>query len=169
MNKVLEQAITKAQETISQSKDWQQIYDKQSKTLTENKQLLDQFYKSIKNYEHLQFYLTEVSTTPPNIFTVQARYLGQLIALITITKDSILITTEDYDDTNKKNYGCDIQLEQVGMNTKEAVKFLEFFNKEIKPKGKIDEQAHTQAMLLAEFAKTSSATKLLTRYSALQG
>ena len=42
------------------------------------------------------------------------------------------------------------------------MQFLTFFNKDMKPKGKINEQTHTQAMLLSEFAKTSSYDKLLT-------
>ena len=42
------------------------------------------------------------------------------------------------------------------------MQFLTYFNKDMKPKGKINEQTHTQAMLLSEFAKTSSYDKLLT-------
>lgn len=164
MNKLLEETITKAQETIEQSKDvWNKTYEDQAKVLTESKELLDQFYKQVKSYDRIQFYLAEVSTTPPAIFKIQARYQGQPIALITITKDTTLITTEEYEETNKKIYGCNIKLEQVDLKTKETMQFLTYFNKDIEPKGKIDEQLHTQAMLLSEFAKTSSVGKLLLR------
>lgn len=53
----------------------------------------------------------------------------------------------------------------MNLNTKEANQFLTYFNKEMKPKTKIDEQAHIESMLLAEFSKTSSYDKLLTRNS----
>lgn len=50
----------------------------------------------------------------------------------------------------------------MNLNTVEANQFLTYFNKEMKPKGKIDEQAHIESMLLTEFSKTSSYDKLLT-------
>ena len=54
----------------------------------------------------------------------------------------------------------------MNLNTKEANQSLTYFNKEMKPKIKIDEQAHIESMLLTEFSKTSSYDKLLTRYPA---
>lgn len=161
MNKVLEQAIDTSLKIMEKSKEWQQTYEEQAKALTENKTLLDQFYKEVKQFEGIQFYLAEVNPDKPNIFTIQARYQGQPIATIAITKDTTKITTEPYNEGNKKTYNCDIQLKDNDLNTKEAMQFLTYFNNEMKPKTKIDEQAHTQAMLLSEFAKTSSVGKLL--------
>ncbi len=160
MRKILEQKIEQAQKIISKSKEWQVLYDKQANTMLENKQLLDQFYKEVKNYEHLQFYLTEVSPTLPNIFTIQVKYLGQPVATIAISKDNTTISTDLYNELNKKIYGCDIQLKAQYLKSKETISFLEYF-KDIIPKNKINEQAHLESMLLAEFSKTSSATKLL--------
>lgn len=71
--KLLEETITKAQETISQSKDWNKTYDEQLKVLTEKKELLDQFYKDIKEFDGIQFYLVGAKPTQDNIFTIQAR------------------------------------------------------------------------------------------------
>ena len=162
MNKLLEQTIEQAQKMLEQSKDWQQTYEEISKILTENKAPLDQFYKQIKRYEAIQFYLADVPSTPADIILIQARYQGQPIADISISKEETTISTKQYNENNKKIYGCDIQLEGEELNTKDTYKFLEFFNKEISPKGKIDEQAHLNSMLLQEFAKTSSYDKLLT-------
>lgn len=166
MNEILEKTIEKAQHTIESTKyALNKTYEEQAKILTESKELLDQFYKQVKNYEHLQFYLTEVSTTPPAIFKVKVKYKGQPIADIGIFKDNITISTDLYNESNKKTYNCDIQLKQGDLSTKETIQFLEHF-KDITPKGKIDEQAHTKSMLLAEFSKTSSYDKLLTRNTA---
>lgn len=162
MNKLLETTIERAQKTIEQSKDWNKTYEEQAKILTEKKSLLDQFYKEVKQFEGIQFYITEAHPTQDNIFTVQARYQGQHIATIKIAEDKTTVTTTTYDESNKKIYNCDIQLNDEELNTKETYKFLEFFNKEIRPKGKLNEQLHTQALLLEEFSKTSSGTKLLT-------
>jgi len=162
MNKVLEKQIEQSLKTMEQSKDWNKTYEEQAKALTENKQLLDQFYKTIKNYEHLQFYLVGVNPEQDNIFTVQARYKGQPIATISITKDgAITITTND--EGNKKTYGCDIKLKQQNLNNKDTIKFVEFFGKDIKPKVKIDEQAHIESMLLSEFRQNFKCNKASNR------
>lgn len=162
MNKILEKQIEQLLKTMEQSKDWHKTYEEQAKILTENKQLLDQFYKSIKNYEHLQFYLVEVNPTQDNIFTVQAKKDGQPIATISIMKDGeTTITTND--EGNKKIYGCDIQLKDNDLKTKETMQFLTYFDKEMKPKTKIDEQAHIESMLLAEFRKNFKCNKASNR------
>lgn len=160
--KLLEETITKAQETISQSKDWNKTYDEQLKVLTEKKELLDQFHKTIKEFDGIQFYLVGVNQAQDNIFTIQARKDGQPIATINIGEDKTTVTTTTYDESNKKTYNCEFQLKDQDLKTKETMQFLTFFNKDMKPKGKINEQTHTQAMLLSEFAKTSSYDKLLT-------
>lgn len=170
MNKILEQTIEQTQKTLEQSKDWEQTYEKVVEVLTENKTLLDQFYKQIKNYDYLQFHLVKVTPEQDNIFTVEAKYKGQPIATIQISKDKTTITTDD--ETNKKNFNCEIQLKDEDINSKETEKLMIFFNKEINSKVPIEEQVHTQAMLLKEFSKTSSYDKLLTgiqpiRYSNL--
>ena len=172
MNKSLETTIEQAQKTIEQSKDWNKTYDEQLKILTEKKELLDKFHKDIKEFEGIQFYLVGAGATQDNIFTIQARKDGQPIATIKIAENKTTATTTTYDESNKKNYNCDIQLKDNDLRTNETMQFLTFFNKEMKPKGKINEQSHTQAMLLSEFAKTSSYDKLLTgiqpiRYSNL--
>lgn len=167
MNKVLEETITKAQETIEQSKDWNKTYEEQAKVLTEKKQLLDQFYKEVKQFEGIQFYLTRVFPNLPDIFTVQARKNGQPIATIKIAEDKTIVTTKDYNESNKKTYNCDIQLKDNDLKTKETMQFLTYFDKEMKPKGKIDEQAHIESMLLAEFRQNFKCNKASNTVSSL--
>lgn len=163
MNKeTLEKQIKQSLRVMEQSTDWSKTYEEQLKILNDKKPLLDQFHKDIKEFEGIQFYLTEVHPTQDNIFTVQARYQGQTIATIKIAEDKTTVTTTTYEESNKKNYNCDIQLKDNDLKTKETMQFLTYFNKKMKPKGKINEQTHTQAMLLSEFAKTSSYDKLLT-------
>ena len=162
MNKVLEKQIEQSLKQMEQSKDWNKTYDEQLKILTEKKELLDKFHKDIKEFEGIQFYLLGAGATQDNIFTIQARKNGQPIATINIAEDKTTVTTTTYDESNKKNYSCEFKLNEQDLHTKETMQFLTYFNKEMKPKTKIDEQAHIQAMLLSEFAKTSSYDKLLT-------
>lgn len=162
MNKVLEKQIEQSLKQMEQSQDWNKTYDEQLKILAEKKELLDKFHKEIKEFEGIQFYLVRAGATQDNIFTIQARKDGQSIATIKIAGDKTTVTTTTYDESNKKNYNCEFQLKDQDLHTKETMQFLTFFNKDMKPKGKINEQSHTQAMLLSEFAKTSSYDKLLT-------
>ena len=71
--KILQNSIEQAQKIISQSKDWQQTYEEQSRVLIDNKTLLDQFHKQIKSYEAIQFYLVKVNPTQDNIFTIRGK------------------------------------------------------------------------------------------------
>ena len=159
--KLLQGTITQAQKVLEQSKDWNKTYEEQAKILADNKELLDHFYKQVKKYEGIQFYLTEVKTTQPSIFILQARYKGQPIATVSIAEDKTTIATKSYDESNKKIYNCDIQLQDKDIKAVETLQFLNFFNQDIKANGKINEQKHLQSMLLEEFGKTSSIGKLL--------
>lgn len=166
--KLLQETIEQTQKTIDKVKEWHIPYDKQVNIMLEHRELLKQFYKTCKQYvEYVQFYIIEVSQIPPYLFKIQIRYMGQPIANITLSKDgAITITTEQYDDTNKKTFNCSIQLKDEEWNTKEPIKFMEYFNKPNIPiKTKINETSKTESMLLAEFSKTSSIDKKLIRYS----
>ena len=50
MNKVLEKNIEQSLKIMEQSTDWNKTYDEQLKILTEKKELLDKFYKTIKEF-----------------------------------------------------------------------------------------------------------------------
>ena len=107
MQKILESRIEQVHKILEQNKEeWQTTYDKQADVILDNRNLIDQFTRSCRNIEHLQFYLTEVSTTPPSIFKITVRYKGQPIATIEITKDNSYITTEEYNENNKKDFEC---------------------------------------------------------------
>lgn len=161
--KQLQATIEETQKTIDKVKEWHIPYDKQVNIMLEHRELLKQFYKTCKQYEYVQFHIIEVSPTPPHLFKIQIRYMGQPIAIITISKDgAITITTEQYNDTNKKTFNCSIQLKDEIWNTAEPIKFIDFFNKPNIPiKTKINEVAKTESMLLSEFSKTSSIDKIL--------
>lgn len=164
---VLKDKIEKVQKIIKNNEEWlENYYTEQANTILDNKSYIDQFSKMCKDFEHIQFYLTEVSTTLPNIFTITIRYMGQDIANVVITKDKTYLTTEAYNESNKKTFNCNIQLKNQDWNDRETIQFLNYFNKRLTPKGKIDEKAHLESMLLVEFAKSSSETKLFTRYTA---
>lgn len=163
MNKVLEETISQTQKTITDNKEWQATYEKQANILLENREVLKKFYKSIKDLEHLQFYITEVITTPPTLFKITIRYYGADIATVELTKDEVYITTEPYNKSNKDNFECTKQLKNEDFYSKPTNEFLQYFRGDIKPKNNtVNNIALIEGLLLKEFSKTNSAEKLLT-------
>ncbi len=159
-DKLLKETMEKTQKTIEQSKEWQVPYNEQVKLMLEQREMLKQFYKTCKQYEYVQFYLVEVIPTLPHQIKIQMRYWGQVIATITLSKEGATITTEN--DISKKTFNCPIQLKEVEWDTKEAIKFMEYFNKpEIPIKAKLNETSKTESLLLEEISKTSSYNKLI--------
>ena len=156
---LLKETIQRTQKTIeTQAGVLFSNYDKQINLLLENKQLLDQFKKATKDYDSLQFYLNEV--TQPDLLTITAKYAGIDIATIIITKVKTTISTETQDKSNMEQFKCDIQLKDENLNSIQAKRFLEFFKQDFKLKTKPYKE-NQEAMLLAEFSKTSSYDKLV--------
>lgn len=134
-------------------------YDNLINLLFQNKPLLEQFKKSTKDYDSLQFYLNEV--TKPDLLTITTKYAGIDVATITITKDKTTISTETQDTSNKELFKCDIQLKDEDLKSIQAKRFLEYFKQDFKLKTKPNKE-NQEAMLLTEFSKTSSYDKILT-------
>lgn len=169
MKEKLIETIEQMQKKLEQIKEWQVPYDTQVNIMLEHREMLKQFYKTCKQYEYVQFHIVEISPSTPHLFKIEIRYWGQPIATITLSKDRAIITTEQYNNTNKKIFNCSIQLKEVEWNTKDTIKFMDYFNKPDVPiNSKINETSKTESMLLAEFSKNSSETKLLIRYSTYQ-
>lgn len=157
---LLKDIIDRTQKTIeNQAGALFNNYDKLINLLLENKQLLEQFKKATKDYDSLQFYLNEV--TQPNLLTITAKCAGIDIATIIITKDKTTISTETQEESNKEQFKCDIQLKEEDLKSIQAKRFLEYFKQEFKLKTKPNKE-NQEAMLLAEFSKTSSYDKILT-------
>ena len=160
-DKKLKEIIEQTQKICEENKDWKVQYANMANAMLENQELIQKFYREIKNYEHLQFYLTGVSTTQPTIYTISVKYFGQPVADISISNDEVHISTEKYNDTNKKELGCDIQLNGE-WKTVHALKFLNYFEGDITSKNKDGGKSKIESLLLAEFSKTVADDKLMT-------
>ena len=157
---LLKDTINRTQKTIeTQAGALFNNYDNLINLLFQNKPLLEQFKKSTKDYDSLQFYLNEV--TQPDLLTITTKYAGIDVATITITKDKTTISTETQDTSNKELFKCDIQLKDEDLKSIQAKRFLEYFKQDFKLKTKPNKE-NQEAMLFTEFSKTSSYDKILT-------
>lgn len=160
--------IEKLKETIEQTQkiivqnECKGEYKELANIMLDNRSLLQQLYKSCKQYEYLDFHLIPVTTIPPTIFIITVKYLGQAIATISITKDKqVQITTEQFDENNKKDFSCDIKLKSETIDSEKTKEFMEYFRENIVKKTKTNEKAKIESLLMTEFSKTSSVDKLL--------
>lgn len=135
-------------------------YNKQVSIMIESRILFEQFKKQIKEYsDTIQFYIKENASF--DLSSVLAKYKGIDIAIITISKDNITISTETYNKSNKEQFNCNTQLKNEDINSIQAKQFLEYFKQDLKLKNKPNKE-NQECMLLAEFSKKSSYDKLLT-------
>lgn len=161
--KELKETIESTVKEITKSNNWKATYDKMAILLLDSRESLKQFYKQCKEYEHLQFYLKEITSADPILIKITVMYQGQPVADVTIDQEGkTTVTTENYNTSNKKNYNCEIQLKDKDIKAVETLQFLNYFEQEPKPKDKINEQAHIENMLMQEFSKSVASEKILT-------
>lgn len=159
----LKETIKGTIKAITKGNSWKATYDKIAILLLDSRELLKQFYKQCKEYEHLQFYLKEIISPDPILIKISAVYQGQPVANVTIDPEGkTTVTTDPYNENNQKNYSCKIQLQGEEWNTDQVNQFMEYFSQDLQPKDKINEQAHIENMLMQEFSKTVASEKLLT-------
>lgn len=158
----LKETIDNTVKAITKGNGWKRTYDKMAILLLDSRELLKQFYKQCKDYEQLQFYLKEITSPDPILIKVTVIYQGQPVADVTIDQEGkTTVTTEPYNESNKKIYNCKLQLQGEEWNTDQVKQFMEYFSQDLEPKGKIDEHAHIENMLLQEFSKENAKEKLL--------
>lgn len=163
MQEKLLKQIEQTQKIIEQNKAQLSTYDNQANVLLDKRSQVEQFFKSCKEYDHLQFYIADGISTPEESLKIQIRFSGQPIASVKVTKDNeSYITTEEYNESNKKNLECKIQLKDEDWNSEKTKEFMEYFRGDISIKNKGNERAVIESMLLTEFSKTTSYDKLLT-------
>ena len=125
---LLKDTINRTQKTIeTQAGALFNNYDNLINLLFQNKPLLEQFKKSTKDYDSLQFYLNEV--TQPDLLTITTKYAGIDVATITITKDKTTISTETQDTSNKEHY---VLYKVILTRNDKTTTYNTFMNKETK-------------------------------------
>lgn len=156
----LKEMIDNTVKSITEGKKWKETYDKMAILLLDSRELLKQFYKKCKEYQYLHFQLKEVTSL--DLIKITAVYQGQPVADVTIDQEGkTTVTTEAYNETNKKMYSCKLQLQGEEWKTDPVNQFMEYFSQDLEPKVKIDEHAHIENMLLQEFSKQNAKEKIL--------
>lgn len=150
----LEQIIAQTQKLITEDKEWEERYDRLADTMLQHKELAQKIFRRCKRYRGLQFYLVPVITNQHEVFNIIVKYQGQTIATAHATEDNkIMLSTDEYNNVNKSDFGYENRLSNKEWESKEALDFLEYFDKGVTRKKKGNEKARIESLIMKEISK----------------
>lgn len=147
---------------LSQSHpEWRNRYAAYAKDILKNSENIQKIRRSLREWRPL-FYYINISNAKKRRGSIkfEMRYLGQNVADLSFLKTGeILLDTSKYDETNERDFGCDIRLHRVKWVGQEAKTFRSFFKTAPSKKGHGEHRV--QSLLFDEFEKTASELKAL--------
>lgn len=161
----MEHAIFEVQKLLSENSEWLIRYKGYAEKMKSNRIFLvdnrNKFYES----RPLHFYITTSNAKNSKKLILDMRYGGQSVATLKANNENISITTNEKEDKNERDFGCDIKLDK---NTKwgdtNASKFRSFFKNRDYSRNKTDknkknEEHYVEHLLLTEFSKRNGKYK----------
>jgi len=148
---------------LAKNPEWVDRYAKYAKLLLKKEKTVKDKKKLFHEFKPLFLYMNVANATGSGIFGL--RYAGQQVADLFVRENEVLIDTESYDKSNKRDFDCDVQLKGKKWNSPEATKFRNHFltklpiRNEDSKKG--NEEHRIESMLLGEFSKKQSKNKLI--------
>lgn len=128
----LVETIKKTQALLFENKgEWngKDRYPKYAEEIDKKLELIESRRGSFKTRKSLMVYLNTTSITKyKNIVPFYLRYYGQKVATLKAHKNGELkLNTRGYEENNKRDFDCEIQLNDVNWDSKEAKEFRKFF------------------------------------------
>ena len=163
----IENIIKEAQELLYNNPEWKNRYKGYADNLSANISIIKSNRRRFNEFKPLYFYIS--TTNAKNAKTkllLDVRYRGQSVATLKANKSGITITTKGKDYKNLRDFNCDIKLDDIPWQEKEAREFRKFFKnrnnsrKVFKNKG--NEEHSIESLLLTEFSKRNSLNKQIT-------
>lgn len=155
--------ITKGtQQTLMANPEWKDRYAEYARLLLKNAKAVIAKKKLFNQFAPLFLYMNISNAKGSGIFSL--RYAGQEVAELKVVDEDVRINTKKYDERNKRDFDCDVTLDNVIWNSIQASKFRRhFLDKPVRTKNskKGNEEHRCESMLLEEFSKRQSKGKLL--------
>ena len=168
INQEYQKIVDETQAVLEQYKaEWKKHYLDHANIITENLESIESNRRQLRESKQLKFYLnTTNAKKAKNTVRFDMRYLGQRVAEITSNIDGIILSTKDFDDNNQRDFGCDIKLDKMSWEGKEARTFRAYFKNREPLRKKADnnignEEHRLESLLLSEFSKKSGDKKAL--------
>lgn len=160
---VCENKISEVQKLLSDNAEWILRYAKYAEKIKDNlgKIKLSK-EKRFHEWAPLYLYMNVSAAKGQGIFSL--RYLGQEVAKLKAGIGKITISTKGFEVKNKRDFRCEVTLEDIDWRSESAAKFRKFFSNHPKRTvdgGKGNEEHRIESMFLTMFAKKKGKDKIL--------
>lgn len=160
--KKCEKRISEVQELLKQNPEWIKRYADYAQDISVNLEKIKSEKQKINEWAPLYLYMTVGQAKAQMVFSL--RYLGQDVAKLKVGKGKITITTKGFDDINKRDFDCGVELDGNEWTSKESASFRRHFAglpERAENSGKHNEEHRLESLLLTEFSKKSGENKIL--------
>lgn len=158
------ETISEVQKLLKQYPEWILRYKGYADKINANSKDIKAKKLSFNEWKPLYLYLN-ISAAKSNM-TFSLRYLGQDVSKLKSSSGNVTISTDGFGSKNHRDFDCDVQLDDCKWRSDEAKDFRNHFlnnPSRTKNSGKGNEEHRIESLLLTEFSKTDSLTKLLCR------
>lgn len=160
--------IKEAQDLLINNPEWNNRYKDYAENFLANIDVIKFNRKRFNEFSPLNFYIS--TTNAKNAKTkllLDVRYRGQSVATLDATQNDIIISTNDQDDKNLRDFNCNIKLNNISWRSTQVSEFRKFFrdrdnSRNKNEKNKMNEEHNVENLLLSEFSKRSSNDKQIT-------
>jgi len=155
--------ISQVEELLKQNTEWILRYAEYAEKINANSDKIKNLKKN-RFHEWAPLYLYMNVTQAKSQMEFSLRYLGQDVAKLKVTTDKITISTKGFIEKNKRDFDCDIKLEDSEWKSVNAANFRRHFSnysKRTRNSGKENEEHRIESLLLTGFSKKSSIDKIL--------
>jgi len=156
--------ISRVQKLLMQYPEWKLRYDEYASKINANTVDIKAKKQLFNEWKPLFLYMNVSAAKSNKIFSL--RYLGQEVAYLKSNKGNVTISTKGFGARNKRDFDCDVQLDNNKWRSDEAKKFRNHFlnnPSRTKNSGKGNEEHRIESLLLTEFSKQDSLEKRLCR------
>lgn len=159
--------IKEAQELVLKNKaEWENRYQGYADKILANSEVIKSLRRSFHESPSLSCYITtSTAKQAKNSLSLDVRYLGQSVATLKIDNKNVAISTEGKEFKNKRDFDCEIELNETPWNDPEVRKFRKHFKNRLKIRNrgnnKGNEEHKIESLLLSEFSKHHSTSKQL--------
>lgn len=145
---------------LSSNNEWVNRYVTYADKISDNIDFIKSVRKSFREWSPLKIYLNTTSAqNAKKTVSFELRYLGQTIAKLTGKKDNRhKLNTKGFENTNLRDFDCDIKLSDVDWDGSDAAEFRSYFkhgnSQRNAAQNKGNEEHRLESLLLTEFSKT---------------
>ena len=152
--------VEATREALTENDEWKTRYADYAKKMKENLSIIKEKKSLFNEFDPLFLYMTIGEAKSTTAF--QLRYRGQIVADLYVENGVVSITTDGYDEKNRRDFDCSLVLKDQPWRSQEAQGFRKHFaNAPIRshesPKG--NEEHRLESLLLSEFEKTDRISK----------